>query len=96
MLRYSQVSAYNALVEAILTLKDTVTIEVGHGDKKRCLLVTTLQKILKDAIDIAKTKNNLTMIAENQKLLDELPRFSKNWLEDYQEAGRNALACRQV
>jgi hypothetical protein len=87
LLRYSQVSTYNTILAEMLTLnKNSVTIEKGSGKDKRYLAVTTLQKILTDSIADAKSHGNKEMAANNQKIIDDLPRFSKQWLKAYQEA----------
>lgn len=92
VLRYSQTSAYNTILAAMLSQKDTVSIEAKlriHADElreTRKLTVTTIQKLLKDTLVEAKSKNNVTLAAKSQKLLEILPAFSKAWLEEYKNS----------
>ncbi|HIG0328262.1 TPA: hypothetical protein ACX87D_002156 [Legionella pneumophila] len=79
VLRFSQSSAYNKVIKAML--EDTPDVEVIHGDKK--YRVKTLRGILEESIEAAKKCGNSELAARNQEILDDLPSFCKHWLQSY-------------
>ncbi|MFO2975949.1 hypothetical protein SCO70_00120 [Legionella pneumophila serogroup 3] len=79
VLRFSQSSAYNSVIKAML--EDAPDVEVIHGNKK--YRVKTLRGILEESIEAAKKCGNSKLAARNQKILDDLPSFRKHWLQSY-------------
>ncbi|HAT3977269.1 TPA: hypothetical protein RG395_002861 [Legionella pneumophila] len=79
VLRFSQSSAYNSVIKAML--EDAPDVEVIHGNKK--YRVKTLRGILEESIEAAKKCGNSELAARNQKILDDLPSFRKHWLQSY-------------
>lgn len=88
VLRYSQVSTYNAIVKALLEQKDFETIEIGKENKVRTLKVKTIKKTLEETIEKAKAKNETKLAEESKALLSKLKSFSEKWLQAYQVASQ--------
>ncbi|MFT4058703.1 MAG: hypothetical protein QM652_04045 [Legionella sp.] len=84
VLRYSQSSFYNKVIEAILA-NDEQTI-LTHKDKSYS--VRTLYSILQKSIVIAETKKDSVMIKQNKQLLNELEYFSEKWLKEYKNSSK--------
>lgn len=85
VLRYSQVSAYNKIVYAMLMDdSDAATVKVTHNN--RVFEVATLKSILKNSMVHAKEAENLDVVKANQEILHALPVFREAWVAEYTKA----------
>lgn len=87
VLRYSQASTFNLIIEAML--QDSLDSVVVHNKKKlmhKQFTVTPIRAILEKTIKEAKSENNERVVAECNALLKKLPEFRKKWNEEFHKA----------
>lgn len=81
VLRYSQSKFFNEILSALFNEENT---EIKHDNKS--VTVLCLEHILKQSMSTAKLVNDIKILEENNKLLEELPEFKKQWLIHYKES----------
>lgn len=101
--RYSQSTCYNKLIEAMLQDAETVIVYHNKGElnsrfwegpRQEEYSVTTIKKMLQDAISIATMQERMDVVDHNEQLLSNLASFSEKWLKEYQQTmKKHALMC---
>ena len=81
VLRYSQSNLYNLVIYNLLMCDDDQATFIYE---RKTMKLMSLRKMLQDSILIAQKISDTIIVSQNQKILDELPAFRKNWLEEYQ------------
>ncbi|KTC84462.1 hypothetical protein [Legionella brunensis] len=79
VLRYSQSSFYNDVILAMVKHDHETTIKFKDANYK----IKPLKVILEDSIKLAKADGNMALVAENQRILKNLPAFREKWLMEY-------------
>lgn len=84
VLRYSQSSTFNKIILGMLADQlDPIKIPFKQRGNKDTVTAISLVAMLKNTISIAEKNGDKNMLKICQRLLDKLPTFRDEWLENY-------------